>query len=225
MSYLDYQARLAPGWLQAPNGKMWQSALGAEKDLQLDINRQAVLCDIPGSAPADAIDIVGSDRVLPRAVGESVGDYAERLRTCWDGVDGWSFAGSHGGLLKALARAGFPTGLAAGAVLIQRTKRFSYLASGVVTFGTHSGWRFNSQGPEFWNQFGLVFGADVSGLDVGTDKALLINTLVTLWKPGKARFMGTRVMVSGSHWGWPIGVTWGAGGRTWGGTSRFIPPP
>jgi hypothetical protein len=224
MSYSDYQAKLAPGWLQGDNGGKWQRTLGAEKDVQLEMNRQAVLADIPGSSPADAIYLIGADRVLPPAVSEDPALYAERLRTCWDSADGWAFAGSHGGLLKALSRAGFPaTGILGGAVIVQRTLRYSYLDSfGVVQLATHSGWTFNYQGPEIWNQFGIIFGTDVPSLTVGSSDALKLDATVKAWKPAKARFMGTEVVVSGSIWGWPFGVTWG-GARTWGGVSRFIP--
>jgi len=163
---------------------------------------------------------------LPRAVGEADVDLAERLRTSWDSLDGHPRRGSHRGLHKALARAGFPTGLASGAVIVQRTKRYSYMASGVVTYASHGGWTFDGHGPEVWNQFGIMFGADVVKLDVGTPMADLLNGLVDDWRPAKARFMGTRIFISGTFWGWPLGVTWGAGGRVWAtDVSRFIPPP
>ncbi len=249
--YGTYQARTAPGWLQGDNGERWQRALGDEKGGQpspyatnygqLDRMRQAVLVDIPGTGPADALDMIGADRVLPRKVvdqttglAESDAAYGERLRTCWDGPEGWAFAGSHGGLLLALARAGFPTGVSVGAVIIQRTKRYSYLSGAgtvvspyVPVFATHSGWKMNGQGPQYWNQFTIMFGADttfVQDLSSGSAKAQILNAAVRAWKPAKARYMGARVVVSGSVWGWPIGVTWGQAGRTWGGSVRFIAP-
>jgi hypothetical protein len=241
MPYREFQSKtLAPGWLQDTNGKAWQEALGAEKDLQLDINRQSVLADLPRPAAVqvalddagipdtvytESLDLIGADRMLPRATGETDLVYAERLRTAWDGADGWRFAGSYGSVLRALARAGFPaTGLASGAVLFQRTKRYAYLNAGVVTFGTHSGWTFGAGGPETWNQFGLLFGADYAPLTVGSQAALQLDAIIRAWKPAKARYMGCWVVLSGSIWGWPFGVTWGAGGRTWGGSSRFIAP-
>jgi len=226
--YGDFQTRTGPPWTQAPNAAAWQTALGDEKSNQLDLVRQATIIDVPGLAPDDAIDLVGADRMLPRAVGEDSATYAERLRTCWDGPDGWRFAGSHGSLLLALARAGFPTGLAIGAVIIQRTKRYSYLdgapGSYSVTFGTHNGWTFNEQDRRYWNQFGIIFGANIADLDVGTPRARILNAIVRAWKPAKARFMGTTVVVSGSIWGWPFGVNWGDPGRLWGGVSKIIPP-
>lgn len=222
--YRDYESKLAPPWLRGPGAKPVLEELGGEKDVQVDRARQSVLASFPDQGPVDALPYTGADRLLPQGVGESTSAYRERLRTAWDAADGWSFAGSHGSMLFALARAGFPTGLAAGAVIVQRTKRYSYLAAGVVTFGTGAGWTFDGTGPEIWNQFGIVFGADVSGLTDGSTSAQQLNALVKTWKPSKARFMGTWIVLSGSIWGWPIGAAWGAGGRTWGGSSRFVAP-
>jgi len=223
--YADYQAKLAPPWLQGPVAGAIERVYGGEKDVQMDVVRQGLLSNLPGQGPADALPYIGDDRILPRASGESDDAYADRLRTAWDGPGGWSFAGSHGSLLLALQRAGFPQGTPTGCHVIQRTKRYSWLASGVVTFGTHSGWRFDGSPSTLWNQFGLVFGSDVSGLSDGTALASKLNATVRLWKPAKARYMGAWVIVSGPTWGWPIGITWGGGGLTWGGgVTRFVAP-
>jgi hypothetical protein len=223
--YRDYESKLLQGdaW-RAPGTLKVTEELGGEKDVQVDRGRQEVLANFPDQGPVDALPYIGADRMLPQAVGESTAAYRERLRTAWDGADGWSRAGSHGSVLFALARAGFPTGLAAGAVIIQRTLRYSYLNAGVVTLGTHTAWTFDWRPPRFWNQFGIVFGADVAGLSTGSVLGKQLNALVRAWKPAKARFMGTWIITSGFLWGWPLGVTWGAGGRTWGGTSRFVSP-
>src|SRR6185369_8237222 len=109
-SYSDYQSKLAPPWLQGPNGLIIQQGLGAEKDDFLDRTRQGVLSNFPDQGPTDALPHIGADWVLPQADGESDDDYRERLRTAWDSESGWSFAGSHGSLLRALDRAGFPMG-------------------------------------------------------------------------------------------------------------------
>lgn len=222
--YRDLESKLAPPWLRGPNGSTVLQELGGELDVQVDRARQGVLSNFPDQGPADALDLVGADRMLPRATGEADVAYRERLRTAWDGVDGWAFAGSHGSLLRALARAGFTTGLAAGAVIIQRTKRYSYLVAGVPTLAVHTGWTFDALPTRYWNEFGIIFGADVAGLSDGTALAAQLNAIVRLWKPAKARFMGTWIVVSGSIWGWPLGVTWGSGGRNWGGVSRFVAP-
>lgn len=228
--YVDYESKLLKGaaW-RAPSTVKVLEETGREKDVQIDRARQGVLSDFPDQGPVDALPYIGADRMLPQGVGETTNTYRERLRTAWDAPDGWSFAGSHGSLLFALARAGFPTGLAAGAVIVQRTKRYSYLNAGVVTFGTHTGWSWDTTGPAIWNQFGIIFGADVTGLTDGSTSAQQLNQLVKIWKPAKARFMGTRIMLAGPWWDWPFGVTWDQIGRNWGdgastGTTRFVQP-
>lgn len=226
--YRDYQSRLVrTGDWQGQRIKLLEQDLGGEKDIQFERARQAVLSNNPAKCPADALDVIGKERGLPRAAsGESDAAYAERLRTCWDAADGWSFAGSHGGLLKALARAGFPQGDPAGAHIVQRVNLYSWLAAGVVTFGTHALWTFDGSPPGIWNQFGIIFGADVAGLSAGSASAAVLNQLVASWKPAKARYMGCWVIVSGTVWGWPPTAKWGDAGRLWSSaTVRFIPPP
>ncbi len=224
--YREYQSNLVrTGDWQAPNIKLLEADLGTEKDIQFERARQAVLSNNPAVCPDDALDYIGQERQLPRATGESNANYRERLRVCWTRSDGWSFAGSHGSLLFALQRAGFPMGTPSGAHVIQSINLYSWLAAGVVTFGTHTRWLFDASPPNQWNEFGIVFGADVSGLSTGTAKADALNAIVRLWKPAKARFMGTWVIVSGPFWGWPIGAAWGDLGRVWDvGVSRFVSP-
>jgi hypothetical protein len=225
--YRNYQANLVrTGDWQGARIKTLESDLGSEKDNQFERARQAVLSNNPKTCPDDALDIIGQERRLPRASGESNAAYRARLIACWDGADGWSFAGSHGALLQALSRAGFPTGDPSGAHVVQRVTLYSWLAGGVVTFGTHPEWTFDGSAVGIWNQFGIIFGADVAGLTVGSQSAATLNQIVAAWKPAKARFMGTWIIVSGPTWGWPVATAlWGAGGRTWGGgVTRFIPP-
>lgn len=238
-SYKDYESKLAPPWLRGPNGKKFLEESGAEKDIQLDRARQGVLSSLPDQGPSDAVPLIGADRVLPQGVDlagsivEAEAAYRSRLRTAWTSIEGWSFCGSFPGLLRALARAGFPTGLASGAIVVQRTRRWCYLtgnsATGTVTFGTQTDWSFDLSAARFWNQFGVVFGADVAGLADGTKLAQRLNDTVRLWKPAKARFMGTHVLLSGPWWDYPFGVQWDDVGRNWAdgvttGTTRFVQP-
>jgi hypothetical protein len=230
-AYEDWQTRAGPPWMQRDNATKMETACGAEKDEQLDRTRQAVLANLPGQGPADALTSIGWERMLPRVSGETDDAYATRLRTVWESVEGHSYAGSHGSLLRALVRAGFPQGTASGANIIQRTKRYSYLsgytpggAAGTVTFATHNGWTFDFRGPAYWNEFGIIFGADVPSLlsEVGATK---LNEVVRLWKPAKARYMGAWVITTSPVWGWPIGTTWGQATLDWGESGSFFVSP
>jgi len=229
--YRTYQSTLVQtGDWQGANIKLLESDLGNEKDIEYERARQGLLSDNPVTCPPDALPYIGQERMLPQGVGESVADYRARLKGAWDRADGWSFAGSHGSLLQALARAGFPTGDPNGAHVVQRIQLYSWIAAGVVTFGAHPIWTFDSSPPNVWNRFGIVFGSDPAvpvgvSLADGDPSAALLNGLVAQWKPAKALFMGTWVVISGSIWGWPPATAlWGAVGRTWGGSSRFVSP-
>ena len=230
LSYEDYQPLFGPPWWQRGNSGKFQGALGRVKDDLLERNRQALLAGTPGQCPADALPHVGDDRMLPQASGETDDDYAERLRTAWDAPDGWAFAGSHGGMLRALVRAGFPSGVT-GTYVVQKVRRYSYLdTSGpdpVTVFGTHAGFTFDGSPASYWNRFAVVFASDVADLTTGSDLALKLNALVRLWKPAKAFYVGAYVMVSGIAWGWPPSLEWGAGGHVWGeggSVVRFVAP-
>jgi hypothetical protein len=233
--YQNYQRNLGPPSLQLSNGRLLEGNFGAEKDVAFERARQGLLVGFPGAGAPDALDLIGAERQLPRAASESPSDaggahdqaFGTRLGACWDDAHGWLPAGSHKSLLYALDRAGFPMGDPAGAHIIQRHVRYSWLtgSGGTPVYGTHPIWTFDAAPPRFWNEFGILFGADVVGLSAGTPLAKQLNALVDLWRPRKARFMGTWVIVSGPTWGWPVGTLWGAGGRTWGGgVTRFVPP-
>ncbi len=221
-AYADWQAnRVKVGPVQAAVERVY----GGEKDEQLDRVRQALQVGYPGLAPSDALGYIGSERLLPRAAAETTDDYAERLRTVWEGLAGWSYAGSHGSLLRALERAGFPMGTPDGCHVVQRVRRYSYLDGADVVYGTHAGMTWDSRPANIWNQFVLIFGADVAGLSEGTTLADILNRTVRQWKPAKARFMGTYVVVTAPVWGWPPETEWGQAGLDWGESeSRFVPP-
>jgi hypothetical protein len=237
--YRDYQSK-TPAGRKGPLLLSIERVYGGEKDIQFERARQAAVAGLPTVGPPDALDYVATDRILPRAVTEAPADdggpldqaFAERLRTVWDGVDGWSFGGGHPGLLRALTRAGFPAGDPDGAHIIQRTRTLSYLTGGTPTFVDHLGlFDPNPAAPAgSWHYFGLLFGADFtppigSVFQDGDPSAKLLNALVRTWKPGKARFLGSWVVVSGPTWGWPLGVEWGDLGRVWGGgVTRFVAP-
>jgi hypothetical protein len=237
----DFQRTLGPPSLRLPNGMLIETSYGGEKDILFERQRQGALVSMPGLGPPDALDGIAWERQLPRATTESPPDnggtndqaLAARLQVAWDDAHGWLPAGAFKALLYALDRAGFPMGTSSGANIIQRHNRYAYLtgAGGTPVYSTHGLWSFDGSDPRLWNQFGVLFGGSVSGLTVGSAKAALLNQLVMLWKPAKARFMGTRIEVTGGGpwWDWPIGVQWDAVGRDWGdgistGLSIFIPP-
>lgn len=230
-----YQQQRGLPFQKFPNAQVIEADYGSEKDWAFERARQALLVGFPGMGPYDSLDLIAAERQLPRAVAESPSDaggaldqaLAARLAGCWDRPDGWMPAGSFKSLLYALDRAGYPMGTPNGCHVIQRHQRYAWLTAsgGAPVYGTHPIWSFDSSADRVWNQFGIVFGADVTGFVAGSVSATILNGLVAKWKPAKARFMGTWVEVTGPWWDWPIGVAWDDAGRVWGGgVSRFIPP-
>jgi hypothetical protein len=234
--YGRFQQNRGLPWQKLPNGQIIEADYGAEKDWAAERARQSLLVGFPGMGPPDALDLIAAERVLPRATSESPADaggtndqaLAARLAACWTDDHGWFPASSHASMLYALDRAGFPMGDPAGAHIIQRYKRYSWLTAsgGTPVYGTHAApWTADGADPRVWSQFVILFGADVTGLVSGSYLAGILNGIVDIWRPRKARFMGTIVVVSGDLWGWPFSLTWGAGGLTWGSSVvRFIPP-
>lgn len=285
MPYKDHYPQLAPPPLNGPNGKKYFQGIGTWLDNERSRLLQGVLARFPGKilrdptrldsnpsdpneyAPADALDQIGEDRLIPRggaASGTPETDtaYAARLLDAWKiwGGDDTPVtgkggpAGSHLGILNALKAAGFPTG-STGATIVQYNGTYSQLdGSGNLVFGdlmqcihradltgaltSPRGWMFDAldsqirtgetSGPAHWASFGVVFPADVSGLDntYGNAKKSVLNETVRRWRPAKAWYRGAWVVVgSAKPLGWPVPsrtlVTEPALGT---GTVRFIDP-
>lgn len=235
------QQNIGPPWMKLPNGRVIEGDYGAEKDWQFERLRQGLLAGFPGMGPYDALDLVAEERQLPRAASESPSDaggandqaLAARLANVWEDTHGWSPAGCHASLLYALDRAGFPMGTATGANIVQRYRRYSYLtgSGGTPVYGVlPSVFDFSPLPPWFPNQFMIIFGADVPDLTPGSSLAAVLNSTVKKWKPAKADFYGTSIIISGPIWGWPPTQIWGTigsggSGLTWGGGStRFVAP-
>lgn len=202
-------------------------------------------------APDDALARIGGERQLPRGPGETSAAYAERLLDAWKLWAGDDTpitgkggpAGSHRALLLQLKFAGFPTG-ATGATIVQYNGRYAQLdGSDNLVLGDlqvcHNrldltgvlnplpGWTFDSQ-DRHWASFGIVFGADVVGLDdtPGNAKKATLNALAMKWRPSSMWYRGAWVHAVGGGYGWPaVGNTWGDGSNWGGDTVRFISPP
>lgn len=204
-----------------------------------------------GELPHDSVlEQIGRDRQLPRwtAIAETSAAYSARLLAAWKQWAGDDTpitgtggpAGHYIPMLRELKGAGFPTG-ASGAHIVQYNGRFARFdgSDNLVTgelmtcanrpdlqgaLNPHSGWTFDARDLH-WASFGIVFPADVVGLEdtAGNAKKAALNAIVRKWRPAKALYRGAWVVQSGRAWGWPITETWGAG--NWGSnTIRFISP-
>jgi hypothetical protein len=228
-------------WLSGLRGQALKRALGAELDYQTGRLLQGLLARFPtkgnvdanglyGLPPTDALDQQGLDRRLRRGPGESDADYSARLYAAWEA---WQFAGSHYGVLRALANAGY-----AAMKIIQQNGRYAYLSgtAGDITdlaFGTlmpcanrpafAPGATFSAR-TDFYSEFVVLFTTDAANLSDSSGQAILVE-IVKEWKPAKAHFVAAVVLLTGSLWGWPTTRKWGDAGLKWGsGTTRIIQP-
>lgn len=244
MAYADWLKTQGPSWILGPQGKALAGATGGAYDIQRDRILQAVLArfptagqldSTPGSAtfgqlltaPSDALDQIGADRGLPRASGEADAAYAARLLAAWDI---WPFAGSHYGVLRALKTAGYP-----GAIIVQDNGRWSRLTGSAGTIAdmtqgslmacinrsSHPGWTFDDR-TDFYSRFGIVFETDASNLSSTGGQAIL-NGIVDEWRPAKALFVGSFVILVGRIFGWTTGITFGTAPNLGGNSVRIIP--
>lgn len=103
-SFLEYQQRAAPSWLQKPWGRAWNGAFGALKDIVRAGFVYAVKTWTISSSPPDHLAAHGWDRDLERYPGESVEGYRTRLLGAFDS---YAWTGTDKGVVDELAAAGF----------------------------------------------------------------------------------------------------------------------
>ena len=93
-------------WMSDPYGLAWLAAMGASKDFLVDLAKQAVKCRMPGLAPLDALALLGQERGIFQAPGESAAAFAVRVINAWQA---WQLAGGAWGILYQLALRGYTT--------------------------------------------------------------------------------------------------------------------
>lgn len=244
-----------PNWMHDPVGQAYWGSVGKVFDQQVSRMKTGIRARFPDDAAAmgmaDALELQGQDRMLPRggstpgAADESLASWATRLKAAWTT---WALAGSAKGLLLELAAQGFPTG-ATGTSVCNHLGRRYYLdddgnlvtttpampcvnrtdKTGVIPETPLQGFTFDAR-PQFYSHFCVLFLEDVTSLtneDGNTAKAIL-NQTVRRWRQGGAHYAGAAVAptaTSAKAWGWPNDLKWGQDGLTWGTNGvRFIAP-
>lgn len=122
--------RVAPPFLQGPNGSAWLTAMGQGLDSIRYRSAQAQLLHMPGQGDPSALYYIGLDRLVPQGPAESNSAYATRLQ---QSVDMWRLrAGSDWGLLTLAL--GFLSPKQPIAKVVSNTSVWSYYpANGGVT--------------------------------------------------------------------------------------------
>jgi hypothetical protein len=234
MSFRFWLPRQLPVWFQKVEGTaVWTPTAGGLDNVNFPNDPQ------PSIAPSDALDAIGFDRGLPRAPAEADATYAARLLGAWEA---WKYGGSHYGILRALAIAGY-----ADMIIVQQNGRYSHLVGSAGTiadlaFGTlmtcadrlnppwtslPPGWMFDPR-QGFFSKFGIVFTADHANLQPNGDGSVspgqaALVAIVNAWKPSKTAFDAAYVILAGILLGWPTGRTLGTDPNLGGNSVRWIP--
>lgn len=212
--YQRYQTQLAPPWLQGPTGASWLRGVGDAKDELEFRTREAVKARFPSHAPKDALARLGADRALDKGVTETEAQYRARLRDAWSL---WPWAGTFTGMLRALALAGYT-----GVYIVGGTGRYATLdGGGNLVVGDGAPLSIGTS--PLWNAIRLVFPTVPAGWiptlpGEFSDEVNNIRRIVMKWKSAVALFEGITVIQSGRTWGFPLTMTWGQPGLTWGGS-------
>lgn len=99
----EYQLAISPTWLLDSRGEAWGIALGLLKEAHIEASRESVVQRFVPWCAADALDEHGSERQIPRAPGEGVEQYRQRLIGAWNA---WEQAGRPAGILAQLVPVG-----------------------------------------------------------------------------------------------------------------------
>lgn len=190
-----------PTWLLDPQGNQWLQAVGQTKDFLLQRVLAGVQARFPGLAPGDALDLIGEERLIPRAPGELDANYSQRLIAAWNT---WTRAGTEYGLLLALQAGGYTC------TIVRPQLAFSLDASNnLVQTPLPTGAYFPAGHPApFWSAFDLIIGP--SNLPAGwppvpsvtSVEAQRIFQICKLWKAAHAYLAHVIIIQSG----WFLGI-------------------
>jgi hypothetical protein len=214
----------APGWLRNPFGEAWLRGTGDVLDSILYRAKDGTKARFAATAPRDALQVLGGERGIPRALSDTDAVYAQKVIGAFDA---WLWAGTAKGVLSVLWDAGY---LGHPRVVISNNRAFSLDADrnlvieeggGSFTFYALGHWSaFAVFFPKPWPAAWVTAGAPpVSASDEARDVVALIQR----WKSADALLAGVYIENTGELWGWPPEGTWGDGG-TWGGTSVVWTP-
>jgi len=198
----DYQELMeeeSPPWLLTGTGERFMRSIGQAKDGLLWRLQQAVMTRFPSYGTATAVERLGAERGIPRAVGESLAAYAGRVRGAWAS---WTYAGTALGMLRALYDSGYEN-----AELAIRNGRRYYLtpvsrALNSVDLGENS-WKFGVLDEPYWARFIVLFPEPLiqrwvdNGVPASnSDEANVIRALIQRWKP--AHMLCDKILIATS---------------------------
>lgn len=219
-TFREYMLTISPPWLQTAHGAPFVQGIGIMKDSLLFRAREAARARFPTLASNDAVNLLGTERGIFRAPGETTASYAGRVVEAWDT---WAYAGTAFGILSALRGAGYDN-----VKLAQFNQRLYELdVDGVLvtTVLPDGSWMFQDTADTYWARGIVIFPEPLLARWVSdgvpgssSDEANLIRSIVRKWKPPWMLIDSIIIATCAWTWGYRTeGATWGAQDRTtWG---------
>jgi hypothetical protein len=234
MPWRERLVQIVPPPLQGEVGSKFLAEVGQQWDTIAARAADAVAIGRFTDQPADALELSGQDRQLPRYAGESDADYAERLRLAWDA---WALAGSPVSVLRELKRAGFLTGTT-GAIIVTYAGKAYWLDGDDLQSGTlaacrnrldksgalssPNGWTFEPVNDTCWSIFGVIYPQSYT---ITPERRGEFNSIIKLWSPVWALYAGCWILQTGRMFGIPVTQTFGGPSVTFGASVvDFVPP-
>lgn len=202
-TYRQWQVTLQPTSLRGPWGERWARSLGDHKDIILTLSKEAVRARFVDDAPSDALDRMGADRDLFRALDdETDASWRSRLRGAWES---WSWVGTRYGIGQAVG----PLGYGYPAVYphtempadsnATRWARVTLIFRGLGSWDGSATW----DSAATWDEYRIEEGAETADPDVIRPQ---LRRVVRKWL--NARDVCDRVLVTLGGLLWDLDILW-----------------
>jgi hypothetical protein len=246
---------LGPNWMHGPVGQAYWSSIGKVLDQQVTRLKLGARMRYPDDAAtlgmADALELIGQDRLLPRGIvnpgseDESLASWSARLKNAWTT---WEAAGNPRGMLLELKAQGFPMGDTGASILNHIGRRYYLDASdvlvisspggvcvnrtdrtGVIPSPPLSGFTLDAR-DQFYSHFILLFLQNAPTLldDPGNVPKAILNQTAQRWRQAGSHYAGAAIVsqaISAKVIGWPPTMCIGDEGLVFGdNNARFIHP-
>lgn len=202
-TYREWQPTLQPSGLRGAWGERWAQSLGAHKDTAVSLAKEAVRARFVDDAPSDALDRLGTDRGLDRALDdETDASWRERIRGAWES---WSWLGTRYGIGQAvgLLGYGYPSVYSHAEMPSDsdatRWARVTLIFRGLGAWDGSATW----DGDATWDECRAADGAETADPDVIRPQ---LRRVVRQWI--NARDVCDRVLVTFGGLLWDLDVLW-----------------
>lgn len=192
-TFRQWVAEFLPTSLRDEVGERFAMALALVPDSITEILIEAVFARALYSAefPADALRLVGSERMMPRYRNESDAQYLGRLRGAWVA---WEYAGTRQAIESQLAAAGYTA-------YVRENHQWDWDGDSAnwprfwVVITGHPWERWHYGDGHVWGQTGLTWGSTATSSEITT-----LRQLEQQWKPGHTRCVAIILVFDEGTW-------------------------